>query len=121
VQILTDYIVFNLKKAESLDDIDTKETWSQLGYDVKDFTTPAHIVSLKSNFLTTEEELNKKAPEPAKDEAEDKENKPDNEVDEKKEEEVDESKLTEEEREALAKKREEEVIGAIVDKARTQR
>lgn len=55
VQILTDYIVFTLKKAESMDDIDSEETWSQLGYDVNKFTTPAQMVSLKSNFLKTEE------------------------------------------------------------------
>lgn len=56
-QLLTDYIVFTLKKAESMDDIDSEETWSQLGYDVNSFTTPAQMVSLKSNFLQTEEEL----------------------------------------------------------------
>lgn len=114
--------MFTLKKAESLDDIDGEETWSQLGYDVKNFTTPAQKVSLLSNFLKSEEELAYKAPEPAK--TEDKENVPVNDASEKKvakTEEVDESKMTPEEREALAKKREDEAIEAIIDKARIQK
>ena len=57
VQLLTDYVVFKLRKAESMDDIDTEETWSQLGYDVKSFTTPEKIVSLQSNFLKTPEQI----------------------------------------------------------------
>ena len=59
-----------------------------------------------------------------KEKAEDKENMPVNQVEEKtatKDAEPEESDLTEEEREALAKKREEEQIGAIVERARTQK
>lgn len=114
VQLLVDFIVITLKKAKAVEGEDevSKVIWDQLGYDVSEFTKPAKIDQLRSNFLKTEAEIemDKASKEQAKVVA-DKENvntvnETQSEMDD--EDKIDESKLTDEQKLELAKEREDE-------------
>ena len=93
VKLLVDYVAISLKKT-------TADKWDQVGYEIHNFTVPATIAGLRSNFLQSEEEtsLNEKAADATK--AEGKENIDRGNVEAK----VETNSLTEEEKEALARK-----------------
>ena len=121
-QLLVDFIVFKLKKASS------KKTWDQLGYDIQDFQIPQNHLYMRSNFLKQQSAM--------VGDVEDKENQSSNEQPkEVKEEEATEDKgyhkegqiepkkapeeMTEEEKQAHAKKLEDEAISRIIERSKT--
>ena len=107
VKLLVDFIAFSLKKTSS-------EKWDQFGYDIENFAVPSTIAALRSNFLKSKEEksLCEKV-ENAK--ADGKEN-----IDRANTTSTIETKiLTDEEKETLARKQEEEAIEALIKKSKT--
>ena len=108
VKLLVDYIAITLKKSSS-------DKWDQVGYDIENFAVPANIAGLRSNFLKSEEEKNLQVKPAETSKAEGKENLDRGNVESA----VEESTLTEEEKEALARKQEEEAIEALINKQKT--
>lgn len=112
MQLLVDYIIFKLKKKESAD------KWDDVGYDIQNFSVPDHTTGIiKSNHW--KQKLPEKAPEEAnKENSSTLANQASAEAQDQAEQPADESKMTEEEKAEYHKKKEEELIQQIMDRAK---
>ena len=126
MQLLVDYIIFKLKKSvvKGGDPGDATARWDDVGYDIESFTVPEPSMgTLKSNHFV--QKVDPKIQEAADSNKEnsssniDKENQSTALAEKAQEEFVDLSKMTEEEKAEYHRKKEEEKIQQILDRART--